>query len=334
MSNLVSILIPAYNAAPWIEETLTSAISQTYPNKEIIVVDDGSSDNTLEIARAFSSKAVNVITQPNKGAAAARNTALRAAQGSYVQFLDADDLLDPNKIAAQLYQVEGGHHSLALLTCAWGRFFVYPERAKFVADFLWRDLSPVDWLITKFTNNAFMIPAAWLVSRRLIEEAGPWNEDRSPDDDGEYMCRLVAASQSVRFVPQAKCYYRIGNAGSLSAQKSDVAVRAEFGSKLLCIQHLLALEDSGRTRRACVRLLQENLQHYYPERGDLVEQSRSLAQSLGGELMPPRERIHFKLVRRVLGWRTAKRLRGALNDTKLRVRKTIDKLPLTDAQFR
>src|SRR5918996_6070506 len=87
---LVSILIPAFNAQDYIAETLKSAIEQTWEKKEIIVVDDGSRDQTLSVARQFASKTVSVVTQENQGAAAARNKALERCQGDYIQWLDAD----------------------------------------------------------------------------------------------------------------------------------------------------------------------------------------------------------------------------------------------------
>src|SRR5208282_3082860 len=94
----VSILIPAYNAQEWIANTLRSAIAQTWEPKEIIVVDDGSADQTFAIARQFESDAVRVVTQRNQGAAAARNHAFALSRGEYIQWLDADDLLAPDKI--------------------------------------------------------------------------------------------------------------------------------------------------------------------------------------------------------------------------------------------
>src|SRR5688572_32856810 len=102
MAKLVSILIPAYNAERWIGATIRSALAQTWPDTEIIVIDDGSRDGTLAIARGFQSRSVKVVTQPNTGAAGARNAALELAQGAYIQWLDADDLLAPDKIAAQM----------------------------------------------------------------------------------------------------------------------------------------------------------------------------------------------------------------------------------------
>src|ERR1700722_18018315 len=99
MKPLVSILIPAYNSEKWISDTLRSAIAQTWTHKEIIVVDDGSKDQTAAIARQFEADGVRVVTQKNQGAAAARNTAFGLSRGDYIQWLDADDLLSPDKIS-------------------------------------------------------------------------------------------------------------------------------------------------------------------------------------------------------------------------------------------
>jgi glycosyltransferase involved in cell wall biosynthesis len=101
MKPLVSILIPANNVESWIADTIRSAIGQTWPRKEIVVVDDGSSDQTLAIARKFASTSVAIVSQPNQGASAARNHAFSLSQGDYIQWLDADDLLAPGKIATR-----------------------------------------------------------------------------------------------------------------------------------------------------------------------------------------------------------------------------------------
>src|SRR6478736_5222717 len=106
MTPLVSILIPAYNAERWISDTIQSALKQTWPRKEIIVVDDGSRDQTLRVARHFASKNVSVVTQENQSASAARNRALELCQGDYIQWLDADDLLSPDKVAKQVAVAE------------------------------------------------------------------------------------------------------------------------------------------------------------------------------------------------------------------------------------
>ena len=122
MKPLVSILIPAYNSEEWIADTIQSAIAQTWQRKEIIVVDDGSSDRTAEVARRFASKEVSVVSTENQGAAAARNHALQLSQGDYIQWLDADDLLAPDKIERQLAALREATAQRILLSSPWAYF--------------------------------------------------------------------------------------------------------------------------------------------------------------------------------------------------------------------
>jgi glycosyltransferase involved in cell wall biosynthesis len=106
---LVSVVIPAYNAEKWVAETIESVLAQTYGNLEIILVDDGSTDRTVEFARQALKRGnipFDIRSQPNIGAAGARNLGWRAARGPWVQFLDADDLLEPQKIELQVARVD------------------------------------------------------------------------------------------------------------------------------------------------------------------------------------------------------------------------------------
>src|SRR5438309_3225162 len=152
MTPLVSILIPAYNAAERIVETLGSALAQTWVRTEIIVVDDGSTDGTLTVARQFASRDVSVVSQHNQGASAARNKAFSLCQGDYIQWLDADDLLSPDKIERQLSALDRTSGTRTVLSSAWGRFMHSRSRARFLPTALWHDLSPVEWLLRKLED--------------------------------------------------------------------------------------------------------------------------------------------------------------------------------------
>jgi len=100
----VSVVIAAYNVGPYVAETVASALGQTHADREIIIVDDGSTDDTLAVARrlAATDQRVRVVATPNGGPAAARNTALLAARGEFVALLDSDDLIQPEYLARQL----------------------------------------------------------------------------------------------------------------------------------------------------------------------------------------------------------------------------------------
>src|SRR5215470_11464279 len=102
MKPLISIIIPAFNAEEWVADAIESAVAQTWPRKEIIVVNDGSTDRTGEVARSFASQNVKVVSRENQGAAATRNHLYELSHGDYIQWLDADDLLAPDKVEKQL----------------------------------------------------------------------------------------------------------------------------------------------------------------------------------------------------------------------------------------
>ena len=102
---LVSIVIPNYNYAKYLRKCIESTLNQSYPNTEIILIDDGSTDNSLEIAREFS-HVIRIITQPNMGVNAARNRGLAISNGEYVALCDSDDLWSKNKIALQVKELQ------------------------------------------------------------------------------------------------------------------------------------------------------------------------------------------------------------------------------------
>ncbi len=101
MNSLVTCIIPAFNREKYIAEAIDSVLDQTYGNIEIIVIDDGSTDNTSEIVKSFNSK-VKYFYQPNSGASAARNSGILKAAGDFISFLDSDDLWEKNKISLQM----------------------------------------------------------------------------------------------------------------------------------------------------------------------------------------------------------------------------------------
>lgn len=307
MTALVSILIPCHNAAPWLAETLECALGQTWPHKEIIVVDDGSRDESLAIARRFEARGVTVITQPNRGASAARNAAWTASRGDWLQFLDADDLLSPDKIARQM-EMAAKVGAETALAGRWSRFTSSPADADFTPQPLCMDAAPVDWLIVKFEQNAMMHPAAWLISRELAKRAGPWDETLSLDDDGEFFTRVVLAARAVHCCQAATSYYRSGLPGSLSGAKSERAWQSAYRSLELSADRLRAVEDSARTRHACATVFQRYIYEAYPRGAECRRRARARVENLGGSALAPEGGGWFQLWRKFLGWRVAKRL--------------------------
>ena len=308
MKPLVSILIPAYNAKNTIVATLQSALAQTWQRTEIIVVDDGSKDETLAILRRFESERVKVHSQTNQGAAAARNCAFSLSKGDYIQWLDADDLLAPDKISRQIEALGNSDDHSVLLSSSWGRFMYRHNRAQFIPTILWQDLSPGEWLVQQMEANVYMQTATWLVSRELTEAAGPWDSRLLGDDDGEYFARVLLASSGTRFVPEARVYYRMSGASSLSyIGQSERKRDAQWLSMRLHVDYVKSVEDSPRARAACVRYLQDWMVYFYPERKDIFARAQELAHSLGGELDVPKLSWKYSWIRPLFGWSVARR---------------------------
>lgn len=310
MSPLVSIIVPCYNAECWLAQTLESALAQTWPNKEIILVDDGSTDGSLAVARTFATRGVQVLAQSNRGASAARNAGLTAAGGSYIQFLDADDLLAPDKIALQMRVLEQAGPDV-LASASWGRFATDTAQADFVPQAVAQACTGVEFLQLHYETGSMMQPGAWLASRRLLDRAGPWNETLSLNDDGEYFTRVMLTARGLIHVASAQCYYRSGMAGSLSRRTDPPALTSLYRSVELTISHLQAADDSPRTRAVCADAWMRTAFEVFPAMPELADKAESQSRALGGSRRPLPGSGRFRLAARFLGWRLARRIFSA-----------------------
>ncbi len=309
MTPRVSIIIPCYNAERWVAATLESALAQTWPEKEIIVVNDGSTDGSAAAARAFAARGVRIIDQPNRGASAARNTGLRAARGDFIQFLDADDLLAPDKIAPQARLLAAGDGT-RLASGAWARFESDPASAVFTSFPNWRDLTGVEFLQLHYEEFCMMHPAAWLAPRALLDRAGPWDESLSLNDDGEYFARVMLASRGIVFCAEARSYYRSNLSGSLSKRTDARALESLYRSVELTLAYLLAADRSPRTVSAAAYAWKWAAFELHPGAPELSRQAEEACRRLGGSDRPFPAGGRFQLASRLLGWRLAKRLVG------------------------
>jgi glycosyltransferase involved in cell wall biosynthesis len=310
---LVSVLIPSYNSKEYLSECLESALAQTYEAVEIIVVDDGSNDGSLELARHYSDRGVKVISRSNGGQAAALNTAFAAASGQFIQYLDADDVLDGSKIAHQvtrLLRAEAG----VVATGAWARFHEDVGQAIFTAEPIWQDLEPVDWLVSSWLGGGMMHVAAWLLPRPMVEAAGPWAEPLrwAANLDGHFFTRAVLASTGCVFCADAKSFYRSGHPSMSSwssrrSQEATLQVLLENGAALL------ARENSPRTRRASAAILQRFVYAIYPDHIDLVRTAEKQIKLMGGSPIAFSPGRATQAVSKLIGWKLAKRCRGLID---------------------
>jgi len=303
MAPLVSVLIPCYNAQRWIADTIESVRQQTWKRTEIIVVDDSSTDSTLHILRHLKSPSLKVVHHARVGANNARNIALNLAQGDYIQWLDADDLLGPDKIAEQV-RILGGETSSdpwGLCACSWARFFYRPSKGTFWPTPLWCDLSPVEWLVRRLSNPWIMPCHAWLLGRDLAAATGPWDARLVANTDGEYFTRVVSRSRHVAFSPMSKCYYRFTLTPSMSNATSRRAWESRFLSVQLMVDHVLALQDTEYTRKACMIRLNKMAAFIEPHTPDLAQNLRYRIIELGGKIEHITQKSSVSFLKAVFG---------------------------------
>lgn len=204
---LVTVIIPTYNRSDLIRETLESVVAQQYRPIELIVVDDGSSDDTRAvveeyIAAAHQDLTVRYIYQDNAGAPAARNRGTRAASGEFLQYLDSDDLLDREKIE---------HQVTALRSADWAAFAYGPIRELENPARTIYCQSEMSWerMLRKSIVTPAMQTAGPLSRRSMIAKIGPWNEKIAPMEDWEYFSRAVVTGLQGVYSPRAVTLHRM-----------------------------------------------------------------------------------------------------------------------------
>jgi hypothetical protein len=162
-----------------------------------------------------------------------------------------------------------------------------------------------------------MQTATWLVSRELAESAGPWNTRLLGDDDGEYFCRVLLACDEIRFVPEARVYYRTAGPNSLSyIGRSDKKMEAQLLSMELHIRYIRSLQDNERVREACLTYLHNWMAFFSPDRADLIRRAEEMAESLGSRLQLPDLDWKTAWISALCGRDRAKRVHSALSRIK------------------
>lgn len=177
MHNLVSVIIPTYNRDDIVERAIRSVVNQTYNNLEIIVVDDGSTDNTKQIVGEINDNRIIYIRQKkNKGISAARNTGIKNSEGKFIAFLDSDDEYLPQKIKKSLEIFKGTSSCLGMVSSSH-----YGDEKKLVFP------SPNKKINKKRT---IPIPSTWVLKKEVFKKVGFFNEGISLAEDSEFFWRF------------------------------------------------------------------------------------------------------------------------------------------------
>ncbi|WP_424099173.1 glycosyltransferase [Moorena producens] len=213
-SKLVSIVIPCYNASLFLPQTLNSIFSQTFQNFEIIAVDDGSTDSTLEILESYS-KRIRYVSGPNQGASVARNSGTNLATGDFIQYLDADDLLLPRALEHKVAALEESKADVAYSD--WQKLEERLNRSFVLGEIISRRLQDVhpDPEISLFTDF-WSPPAALLYRRSIVDKIGAWNETLPIIQDARFFLDAALVGGTFVHVPETLAHYRVHRTSSLS----------------------------------------------------------------------------------------------------------------------
>ncbi len=218
---LISVIIPAFNAERYIGQALESVGSQTYQNWEILVTNDGGTDGTSRIVAEFAtrtSRPVRVFEhEQNSGLSAARNTAMRAAGGEYVAFLDADDFWLPDHLESACALLASGKVDLAYSEC-----FVFRDTPSGEIELLPIHTIEVTNPPADLFRRGYINPSGVAITRRLMEKVGEFDRSLRGTQDLDYWIRAAALGFQIASTGRQLYYYR-KPPGSLSAEYGNMA---------------------------------------------------------------------------------------------------------------
>jgi glycosyltransferase involved in cell wall biosynthesis len=201
--NLVSVIIPCYNRDKWLEKCIQSVLNQTYTNLEIIIVDDGSIDQTVEIIKSFADKRIKYFFKENGGHASARNFGIKQSQGDWITFLDSDDYWDKNKIKTQLsYEDFDAAYCDANIINEEGALIPHNNNLNFKK--LAKNLKSNILLGNIIMGSSSSI----IIKTSIIKRAGYFRQDLKIGEDWEYWARAIWLGISVKFIPEKLVFIR------------------------------------------------------------------------------------------------------------------------------
>lgn len=218
-SELISVVIPSWNAAQWIDDAISSVASQREVSVEIIVVDDGSTDDTGRVAmdslRGLGSRCRRaLVSSPQAGAANARKLGTQHSRGRYIHFLDADDILQPNTLNRMVAALESSGADVAY--CDWCRWDPSVREPGSVVSQMLGNRPDIDLLA-----GAWWPPGALLWRRALVDQIADWHEELETNQDVRFILDAVSLGAAFVRTEHLGLYYRVHRMTSLSSRDPE-----------------------------------------------------------------------------------------------------------------
>jgi glycosyltransferase involved in cell wall biosynthesis len=308
VTRLVSVVIPAFNASKYIREAIGAAQRQTHPELEIIVVDDGSTDNTAEIVNAIPDGRIKYRHQCNSGQSSAINFGVRESNGAYIKLLDADDWIHPEHIASQMAAIRDSCDAVA--TCRWGYFTNNREAPDVRTEFTNKDYNdPIDWFVDSMTHDEGMMGGwLWLVPRSLWNKCGGYDNSLTLYNDIDFSVRLLLASHRVRFASGATYSYRRGVSTSMSVDRSARTMNSVFNALETSATLMLERRDTPEVRKVFADRMQYWVYQFYPQCKPLAQRAQDRIKELGGSNVVMGGGTLQAMLVPVIGWKAVRHL--------------------------
>jgi glycosyltransferase involved in cell wall biosynthesis len=306
---LVSICMPAYNVSDYVGDAVRSILAQSYTNWELIIVNDGSTDNTATALNQFSDRRIRIYEQENRGQCAAANEAYKYSRGQLIKFMDADDLISPMFIEDQVRCINDDNEVIA--SASWGRFYGDDLTTfKLNNDIIRKDSTPIDWLVTSMDGKQPMMQCAlWLIPKTVLDKSGLWDERLSLINDFEFFIRVLLSAREIRFPENALLFYRSGLKNSLSSLKSVKGAQSAYDAINWGTSFMLNFENSTRVKSACASCFQNFIYSFYPHNKNLIKLAELRVAELGGAKLPFPSGGYTKFFQKLIGWKNTKTLK-------------------------
>ncbi len=326
---LVSVIIPCFNAKQWLSEAIDRILAQTYPQIEIIVIDDGSTDNSLAIIKSYGDRLI-WQTGANKGGNHARNLGFTLAKGEYIQYLDADDYLLPDKIAKQVRCLQTS--SANVVYGDWQHLVHQGDGSSFLDKV--RICGPkTDFLESLLANEQWSNIAPILFSRSIVIKSGGWDESLLAAQDRDFLISVAIAGAKFVYQPGCDSIYRIPNQPTVSTAcrlrwfQAHCLVMEKAEQKLTNFEQLYPRYKKALAK-AYRMIGREYLYYYYdkPESDKYRDYAVILDKilTLDPQLFLEIDNSLYKLCLRLLGYKTAEKISYLFRQQKTTPREKIE----------
>lgn len=309
---LISICIPVYNCEKYLERTISCILKQSYSNIELILVDDGSTDTSLQIMSEIMDDRISVISTANFGASNARNLSYRQAMGKYIIFFDADDYIQPDFIERQYQRIN--HREDVVVLSGWGRFYENDlSTFKPEAELLEQEMNFEEWILKFWKRcNPMTNPGRALIPDSILKSSGLWNTGLSLNDDFEFFTRVFLSVKKIVFNDKAQLYYNSGLTG-LSSMKDQKALLSLFQSIKLSTEMVAKNSKDEAILRCCANIWQWFVYIAYPKEAELIRNAtREIKRFGGSDFQFPAGGIS-KFLTRAVGWKMTKRIKNFIS---------------------